>query len=372
MRNDIIRKTKKVVVKVGTNVLADGRGYISERIIGDLVRQISSLRRERRDVILVTSGAILAGMSRMRLKARPRLLPELQAAAAVGQSHLMQLYAGQFRKRGIEVAQILLIADDLKDRDRHLNTRNTIIALLAKGIVPIINENDTVSTEEIKFGDNDKLSALVANLVAADLLVILTDTAGLMTVAPQKGRGRLIKEVPLIGTEIETLARGVASSSGTGGMISKLQAVKIAVRSGESAIIANGREKNILRKIFRGESVGTFFYPRGEKLKGRKRWIAHFIKPKGTLTIDDGAATALLTKGKSLLAAGIRRVHGNFKSGDTVHIVTLDSREIARGFSNYDADDLRVIKGMKTSEIRAALGRKEYDEVIHRDNLALL
>ncbi len=372
MRAKLIRDAKRVVVKVGSNMLADKDGYISERVIGDLARQISKQCQKKRKVILVTSGAILAGMSRMGLKTRPKLLPKLQAAAAVGQSHLMHIYASQFRKWGIEVAQILLTANDLKARHRHLNARNTIISLLDSGIVPIINENDTVSTEEIKFGDNDTLSALVANLVKADLLVILTDTSGLMTEDPRLGKGKLLREVSAICSGVESLARGACSGVGTGGMASKIQAVKMIVSAGEAAIIADGREEDILERLFKGEELGTFFHPRSGKLKGRKRWIAFFINPKGKITVDNGAAAALLKGGKSLLATGIRGVDGDFKSGDTVSIVNLKTQEIARGLTNYASDSLRKIKGLKSGEIRAVLGYKEYDEVIHRDNLVIL
>ena len=372
MRATLIGSAHRVVVKVGSKVLSDAGGHISEKVIGELARQIAGLCRQGKEIILVTSGAISAGMARMGLSQRPKLLPQLQAAAAVGQSHLMNLYAVQFRAQGIEIAQILLTADDLKVRHRHLNARNTIIALIEKRIVPVINENDTVSTDEIKFGDNDNLSALVANLVKADLLIILTDTAGLMTVDPKKGGGELIREVPCMSPEIEALARGAGSARGTGGMASKLKAVKMVVSSGEAAVVADGREKDILGRLFTGEQVGTFFHPQGGRLRGRKRWIAFFIKPRGKIVVDDGAAAALLDRGTSLLPTGVKDVLGDFKSGDKVSIVTLQAREIARGLTNYAAEDLRKIKGVKTGEIQAVLGYKDYDEVVHRDNLVLI
>ena len=372
MRTQLISKAHRVVVNVGSNVLSEEGGHISEKVIGDLARQVARLCREGREVILVTSGAISAGMVRLGLAQRPKLLPQLQAAAAVGQSHLMNLYAAQFRAQGIEVAQILLTADDLKVRQRHLNARTTITALLEKKIVPVINENDTVSTDEIKFGDNDNLSALVSNLVKADLLIILTDTAGLMTMDPKKGGGELIREVRCVSPEIEALARGAGSARGTGGMASKLTAVKMVTSSGEAAIVADGREKDILERLFSGEQVGTFFHPQGGKLKGRKRWIAFFIKPKGKIVVDDGAVAALLERGTSLLPTGVTDVLGDFKSGDKVSIVTLAGREIARGLTNYPAEDLRKIKGLRTGEIQAVLGYKDYDEVVHRDNLVLI
>ena len=372
MRERLIKASKRIVVKVGSNVLSTRDGRINDKIIAELTRQIAELCRGEREVIIVTSGAISTGMSRMKLKGRPRLLPQLQAAAAVGQSHLMRIYASQFRRKGLEVAQILLTVDDLKARHRHLNARNTIISLLDSGVVPIINENDTVVTDEIKFGDNDILSALVVNLVRADLLVLLTDTEGLMTKDPRRARGTLIREVYSIGPEIEALAQGTESARGTGGMASKVQAVKIVVSSGEAAVIADGRAKDVLGKLLRGEEVGTFFHPRRKKLKGKKRWIAFFVKPKGKLIIDDGAAAAIIRRGKSLLATGVKEVRGRFACGDTVSIVTTEDLEVARGLTNYAADELRGIRGLKTSEIRAALGYKDYDEVVHRDNLVLL
>ena len=372
MRTQLISKARRVVVKVGSNVLSDRTGHLSERVIGDLARQVAAARGGGRETVLVTSGAISAGVAQLGLASRPKLLPQLQAAAAVGQSRLMQLYAAAFRREGLEVGQILLTAEDLKARTRHLNARNTIIALLEKGVVPIINENDTVSTDEIKFGDNDTLSALVANLVAADLLVILTDTRGLMTEDPRKGKGELIREVERMTPGIETLARGAGSARGTGGMASKLRAVKMVVSSGEAAVIADGREREILCRILRGEDVGTFFHPAGAKMDGRKRWIAWFVKPRGTLIVDDGAAAALLRKGTSLLPSGIRDVLGEFRDGDTVRVTAADGREIARGLSNYSAADLRVIRGRKTGEIAGLLGHKDYDEAVHRDNLVLM
>lgn len=372
MRIQLISKARRIVVKVGSNVLSDEHGRLSEKFVADLARQIAALRREGRETVLVTSGAISAGIARMGLGSRPKLLPQLQAAAAVGQSHLMHLYASAFRREELEVGQILLTAEDLKARVRHLNARNTIIALLERGVVPVINENDTVSTDEIKFGDNDCLSALVANLVGADLLVILTDTKGLMTVDPRRGKGELISEVPHISPEIEALAKGAGTARGTGGMASKLRAVKMVVSSGEAAVIADGKERDILARLLRGEQTGTFFHPAKEKMGCRKRWIAWFVKPKGTLVIDDGAVAALLRRGTSLLPSGISDVLGDFRDGDTVSILAAGAREIARGLSNYSSADLRLIKGRKTGEIKGLLGHKDYDEAVHRDNLVLL
>jgi len=372
MRTQLVSKARRIVVKIGSNVLTGADGRVNERLIGELARQIAGLCREGREIVLVTSGAISTGMVRMGLVKRPNELPQLQAAAAVGQSHLMNLYAKQFSAQGMEVAQILLTADDLKVRQRHLNSRNTIIALLERKIVPVINENDTVSAEEIKFGDNDTLSALVSNLVKADLLVILTDIEGLMRRDPKRGGGELIREVRSMSPEIEALAQGAGSARGTGGMASKLKAVKMVTSSGEAAIIADGRAGDTLEKLFAGEELGTLFHPASGKLRGRKRWIAFFIKPKGKIVVDDGAASALLNRGKSLLPTGVNDVVGDFKGGDQVSIITLAGREIARGLTNYTAEDLRKVKGLKTGAIHGVLGYKDYDEVVHRDNLVLI
>lgn len=372
MRTQLISKARRVVVKIGSNVLTGADGHVSEKIVGELARQVADLCRGGREIVIVTSGAISTGMVRMGLSKRPNALPQLQAAAAVGQSHLMNLYAKQFGAEGLEAAQILLTADDLKIRQRHLNARNTIIALLERKIVPVINENDTVSTEEIKFGDNDALSALVSNLVKADLLVILTDIDGLMTRDPKMGGGELIREVRCMSPEIEALARGAGSARGTGGMASKLKAVKMVTSSGEAAIVANGKERGVLERLFAGEELGTLFHPGKGKLRGRKRWIAFFIKPKGRIVVDDGAAAALLDRGKSLLPTGVRDALGDFKDGDKVSIVALNGREIARGLTNYSSEDLRKIKGLKTGAIHGVLGHKDYDEVVHRDNMVLM
>ncbi|MDD5557950.1 MAG: glutamate 5-kinase [bacterium] len=363
---------RRIVVKVGTNVLSDDRGRISGRLVGEIARQVAALRRDGREVILVTSGAIAAGMEIMGLSRRPRSLPRLQAAAAVGQGSLMHLYAGRFGEHGARVAQILLTADDLKARHRHLNARLTIMALLEGGIVPVINENDTVSTEEIRFGDNDILSALVAALVGADLLVILTDAPGLMTADPRKGRGELIGEVRAVDARLEAAAGGAGTARGTGGMASKLRAARLVTSYGAAAVVADGREADILLRVAAGEAAGTLFHPAAGRMEGRKRWIAYFIKPRGEIVIDDGAAAAIAERGKSLLPTGVREVRGDFRPGDTVRLVTLAGREIARGLANYSSGDIGKIMGKRTAEIRAVLGHGDYDEVVHRDNLALI
>ena len=372
MKRSEIGKAKRVVIKVGTALLTRAGVDLDERIIDDLVGQIADLMRGGVEVIIVTSGAISAGVGRLGLRARPKLLPELQAAAAVGQSVLIACYERCFGRHGHWVAQILLTHDDLRDRARHLNARNTINTLLALGVIPIINENDTVSVDEIKFGDNDMLSALVANLVKADLLVILSDIEGLMTADPKRsGAARLISEVSEITDEIISFAEGTGNSGGTGGMRSKLEAARIVTGAGETAVIADGREKNILARIFRGDDVGTLFLPSKEKMRGRKRWIAYFTRPRGEIHVDGGAADALCTKGKSLLASGVISVEGDFHAGDTVRIAGRSGREIGRGLVNYTSGELKKIMGKKTGQIEAVLGYKYYDEVVHRDNLVI-
>lgn len=373
MNRSEIRKAGRVVVKVGTALLTRSGGDLDERMIDDLVGQIVDLMRRGMQVIIVTSGAISAGVGRLGLRARPNLLPELQAAASVGQSVLISAYDRCFERHGFRVAQILLTHDGLRDRARHLNVRNTITTLLASGVVPIINENDTVSVDEIKFGDNDMLSALVVNLVKADLLIILSDIDGLMTEDPRRSRDAMrISEVTGITDEIASCADGTVGPCGIGGMASKLEAAKIVTGAGETMVIANGRADCVLRRIFDGEDVGTIFLPSKGKMRGRKRWIAYFTRPRGDIRVDAGAADALCGKGKSLLASGIVGVNGEFQAGDPVRIVGENGGEIGRGLTNYTSVELKKIMGGKTGRIKSILGYKYYDEIIHRDNLVIL
>lgn len=367
-----IRTAKRVVVKVGTALLTGAGGGLDVAVIDSIARQIAGLMQRGVEVVIVTSAAISAGVGRLGLKARPKLLPELQAAAAVGQSVLIACYDRCFEKYGHHVAQILLTHDDLHDRVRHLNARNTITTLLASRVIPVINENDTVSADEIKFGDNDRLSALVANLVKADLLLILSDIEGLMTADPKKSGGaRLIGEVTEITKEIASYADGPGSSRGTGGMRSKLDAARIVTGAGEIAVIADGREREIIGRVFDGEEVGTLFLPSKAKMRGRKRWIAYFTRPRGEIHVDDGAAAALSAKGKSLLSSGLTDVRGEFGPGDCVRIMAGEGREVGRGLVNYASEELKKIVGKKTGEIEGILGHKYYDEVVHRDNLVI-
>lgn len=358
---------KLVVIKIGTSVITHHDGCLDLEQIENLTSQISILKSHGTDVIIVTSGAIGAGLAELGLKRRPKEVSFLQACAAVGQGKLIEAYAQVFKKKGHITAQILLTADDLRSRTRFLNAKNTLIKLLEKEIIPIVNENDTVAVEEIKFGDNDKLSALVTNLVHADLLVILSDIDGLYD-----REGKVMSRISHITKEIEDLCGKSGSALGTGGMKTKLEAAKIVTRAGEGMIIANGRKQDVLAKIFKGESIGTFFEPHLKGLNSKKRWLAFFTKPHGNIIIDKGAETALIQKGKSLLASGILDIYGGFKAGDVVNVIGTDGRKVACGLVNYNSDVLARIRGLKTSDIRKVLGNKIRDEVIHRNNMSLV
>jgi glutamate 5-kinase len=355
---------RRVVVKIGSRLLAEGPAS-RPAVIAD---QVVALRRRGVEVIVVSSGAIALGVRRLGLSARPTELPVLQAAAAAGQSRLMQLWEHAFGVHDVAIGQVLLTHDDLGDRRRFLSARLTLRALLDHHVVPIINENDTVATEEIKFGDNDQLAALVCNLASADLLVILTDVEGV--------RGADGVRMPIV-VDIDRQAAPVAGGStgdgvGSGGMASKVASARIVTRTGVPAVVAPGREPEILAQLLAGEDVGTLFVPGGEVLSSRKHWIAYGAKPVGRLTVDDGAARALRDAGKSLLPAGIVAVDGAFELGDTVSVVTRDGRELARGLTAYPADDLRKILGLQSTAIEATLGYKSLDEAIHRDDLVIL
>jgi glutamate 5-kinase len=367
MRKEIVSRIRKVVVKVGTSILTQGQPFIEAGSIARITRDITGLLSRKINVCLVTSGAISCGMALLGTKSRPRNLPQLQATAAVGQRKLMDLYADEFGKYGLQVAQILLTREDLKDRQRYLNARNTILTLWENRVIPVINENDTVAVEEIKFGDNDRLSALVASLLDADLLILLSDVEGFYEGA------KLLKTVSEITAHIEKLACDTDKEFCIGGMSTKLEAVKIVQRAGIPCIIADGTRENILENIIRGDDIGTLFLPQKEKLDARKQWMAFNLKPQGKIYLDRGAVEAVLKKGKSLLSAGIVIVEGSFKEADLVSIIDISAKkEIGRGLTNYSDDELNKIKGLKTQEIARALGYKYYDEVIHRDNLALL
>ncbi len=353
---------RRVVVKLGSRLLAESPAS-RPAVIAD---QVVALRARGVTVVIVSSGAIALGMSRLKLAARPHELPQLQAAAAVGQSRLMQHWEHAFAAHDIVIGQVLVTHDDLGDRRRFLSARLTLRALLDRGVVPIINENDTVATEEIKFGDNDQLAALVCNLVSADALVILTDVEGVRDAA-----GVRIPIVHDIDREAAPVASGSTSGVGSGGMASKVGSARIVTRTGVPAIVAPGREPDVLVRVLAGDDLGTLFVP-GTGLSARKQWIAFGVKPSGRLTVDDGAVRALRDSGKSLLPAGIIAVDGAFELGDTVSVATTTGSELARGLVAYPADDLRKIQGLQSAAIEARLGYKSIDEAIHRDDLVIL
>ncbi len=366
-------KVRRLVVKVGSGLISSpAEGLLPDRI-GALADELAALHREGREVVLVSSGAIAAGMARLGLTQRPRSIPEKQAAAAVGQSALMWHYEQAFGRHGIRVAQVLLTQEDISARPRYLNARNTLQALLRFRVLPIVNENDTVAVDEIKVGDNDNLGALVAHLVDADLFVILTDVDGLYTGDPRVDpRARRLLTVEAVTEEIERLVWDAEARVSVGGMSSKLEAAQKVTSSGIPMVIASGREVGTLRRAVRGEPVGTYFVPRGDRLAGRKRWIAFAVPPQGRLTVDAGARSALVERGKSLLPSGVVDVEGEFHAGEVVSLSAADGKEFARGLTNYDAAELRKIRGAKTSALEELLGYKSFDEVIHRDNLVLL
>jgi glutamate 5-kinase len=363
---------RRLVVKVGSGLVTSPRAGPDADRIEMLAAELAAIR-EGRELVLVTSGAIATGMARLGLGARPQSIPEKQAAAAVGQSALMWHYEMAFKRHGIAVGQVLLTAHDIRDRARYLNARNTLLALLGFGVLPIVNENDTVAVEEIKVGDNDNLSALVAALIDADLLVLLTDVDGLYTEDPSRHRdARKLDTVDAVTDDIIRLVWKGPGSGSVGGMATKLEAAQKAAASGVPMVIASGHERRALARVLAGEPVGTYFAPRADRLAARKRWIAFAVPPAGRLRVDAGAARALTGDGKSLLPSGLVAVEGEFAAGDVVAVIAADGREFARGLVNFDARELAAIRGAKTRDIEARLGYKSFDEVIHRDNLVIL
>jgi len=368
---------KRIVIKIGTNLLTKetpaGTVGLNKKYITKISGQIAELHQSGNEIILVTSGAISAGAGKLRLKGRPKSLPEKQSAAAVGQPLLMAVYDECFQTKNISTAQLLLTREDFENRMRYINTRNTILSLLQQGVVPIINENDTVSVEEIQFGDNDTLASLVAIKVEADLLIILTDVEGLCTGDPNRDRNvKCINEVKKITSEIEEIARKtIGSDYGSGGMCTKVQAAKVATTSGVETVIADGRKDEVLKNIIEGKTTGTRFHPQ-EKIVARKRWIAFGMKTKGMIMIDDGAVEAITKKCKSLLPSGIISVEGEYSVGESVSIMDKANNEIARGLTNYSSNDINKIKGKKSGEIKKILGVCDFEEVVHRDNLVVL
>lgn len=362
---------KRIVVKVGSSTLTDSRGRIDQTYIRSLVGQISRQVNAGVQCALVSSGAIRAGRERLNLNGRPKTIPEKQAAAAIGQGLLLHTYTDIFAEAGVTAAQVLLTRDDFKDRTRYLNARNTLNALLEYGCVPVINENDTVAVDEIKFGDNDTLAALVATTLQADLLVLLSDVPGLCDRDPSLPGCKLIPEVKKITPEIRAIAGGATGDAGIGGMKTKIDAALIATNCGVEMVIADGRRPSVIDDVLRGDDVGTRFRATRSRLSSRKRWIAFSTPIRGTITVNDGAKKMVVENGKSLLPAGIVDVTGAFKSGDLVAVADEGGIRLARGFANYGSSEIRQIKGRKTSEIEEILGYKDFDEVIHRDNLVL-
>ncbi len=363
---------KRIVVKVGTSSVTHNTGKPNLFRIESLVRQLADLYNQGKEVILVTSGAIGTGAGKLGFASRPKTIPEKQAAAAVGQGILMHIYEKFFAEYGVTVGQVLLTREDFSVRRRFLNAGNALHALLQFRVIPVINENDTVAVDEIKLGDNDNLSALVAGLVDAEMLILLSDTKGLYTADPRKDpSARLIKSVREITPEIEALAGGVGSNLGTGGMATKLQAAGITMHSGVVTVIADLEEKDVVRRILAGEEIGTVFWPLANKLENKKRWIAYGSSLCGKIFIDDGAVQALVGQGSSLLPSGVTRVEGCFEMGNTVSIVGPGDREIAKGIVCYSSDEIEKIKGAQTHDIASILGYKDYDEVVHRNNLVL-
>lgn len=367
---------RRIVVKIGSRVIVQRNGRLDIRRMNALATEISRLRQEDREVIVVSSGAIACGLQTLGMKKKPEDLPTLQMAAAVGQSRLMAAYDRLFSRRGCRIGQVLLTHDDLENRRRHLNARNTILKLLEYHIIPIINENDVVSVEEIRFGDNDALASRSAMLIGADLLMLLTTVNGFHAPDP-KGRSRRVPFLNEFTSQTLSHARGKGSVFSTGGMASKLTSAIEAAQLGTTVVIANGRQNGILQQVLSGANVGTLIPPaisathRNGTLSHRQRWVAFFHHPRGRVVVDDGAREALLNRGKSLLPVGIRDVSGDFVPGDLVEIVDLAGQHIARGLTEYSSAEIRLLKGLQTSRIRELLGHEAPGEVIHRDNLVM-
>lgn len=373
MRSEILKSVKRVVIKIGSRVLTDEDASLDMAVIRRISRDIADLRNQGIQVVVVSSGAIAAGRNELGLTEKPRTIPHKQAAAAVGQSRLMRAYEEALSPYGLKVAQLLLTGEDLGSRQRFLNARATIDALLGFGIIPVINENDTVVVEEIKFGDNDNLSALVTNVAEAQLLLILTDIEGFYTADPRSNpEARLISQVKVITRDLEKAAGGSGSSVGTGGMATKIAAAKKAGKNGVATIVLCGKREGGILAAFRGEDVGTFFHPAAEGLNRRKHWIAYTLKPSGRVLVDEGARKVLINKGKSLLPSGVVKVEGRFERGACVRICSQDGVEFARGLSDYSSIEIGRLAGCKSADIESRLGFYYGDVIIHRDNMVMM
>ena len=371
---EALKKAKRIVVKVGTSTITYANGKRNFSQIDRLARELSDLQNQGKEMILVSSGAVAVGVDRLGLPAKPSTIPGKQACAAVGQGVLMHTYEKLFADYGQIVAQVLITRTEAIDRHRYTNCRNTFMTLLQQGVIPIVNENDVVALDELKIGDNDNMSALVAGIVDADLVIILSDIDGLYTANPATHpEATLVHTVQEITPEIEASAGGVGSSRGTGGMATKIQAAKAATNSGIQLVIASGTEKNAIPRILQGEEIGTLFVSRENRLQFRKRWLAFGAKIQGSIVVDDGCAKAIRKAGGcSILPAGIYQVVSDFQSGSTISVIDKEGHELARGLVHYTAAELEKIKGCKSSDIEGILGHKNYDEVIHRDDLVIL
>ncbi len=371
MRKQIVSNVRKALIKIGTGVLA-GTDGLDLGIVEQLVDEMVELRAGGMQIVIVTSGAIASGKHRMGITGKLKSMPQKQACAAIGQGRLMRIYSNAFGRHSVYVAQMLLTMSDLTDRTRYINIRNTLSTLMDWNVVPIINENDTVSVDEIKFGDNDHLAAMIANVIQADILINLTNTEGLFDRNPAgKQRARLIKVVPEITDEIESMATAEADPVGMGGMRSKVIAARKVTACGIPYVIAKGKTKRILADLFAGKEKGTLFLPSAEPMTSREYWIAFTLRSRGKLFLDDGAKNAIVSQGKSLLPSGITKVEGDFEVGDPVICIGTDGKAFAKGLVNYGSKDLVKIQGLKTAKIMQVLGYKDYDEVIHRDNMAV-
>ncbi|MDD5758305.1 MAG: glutamate 5-kinase [Desulfobulbaceae bacterium] len=372
LRQELLAKAKRVVVKVGSAVLTKADGLNLE-VMASLAHDLCDLMREGREVVLVSSGAVAAGRKSLGLGTRALVMREKQAAAALGQGCLMRQYEDIFGRQEQLVGQLLLTHDDLANRDRYLNIRNTLFTMFDWQILPIINENDTVSVKELRFGDNDTLGAMTTNMIEADLFVCLTDVDGLYSGNPASDpSARLLNTVAQVNDEVLAMAGHVAGALGTGGMRSKIMAARMVSARGGSSCICHGRQPGTLKRLFAGEPVGTFFLPQEEKMQSRKHWIAYTLRPKGFLVLDDGAARAVVGGGKSLLPSGILETRGTFRIGDPVHCLDRNEEALAAGLVNYSSDDIKKIQGLRSALIKETLGFMDSEEIIHRDNLVVL
>lgn len=374
LRQEIATTAQLIVVKVGTRVLSRDDGTLNRERIAELAEELNAMMAAGKRVVLVSSGAVGAGVSQLGLPRRPTDLAHLQAVAAIGQASLIETYNQTFRAHGRIAAQVLLTADDLDDRARYLNVRNTLLTLLELGAIPIINENDTVAVDELMatFGDNDRLAAMVTNLLRAQLLIILSDVEGLYNGAPDLPESKLVPTVTRLDDSIATFVRDRDTGMSKGGMASKLNAARIVTSAGENVIIASGREPSVLASIMAGQEVGTLFVAQGKSTSPRKRWIGFSAQACGRIILDAGACGAIAGKGRSLLAIGIVSTEGDFQKGDVVSVCDANGSEVARGLTNYSAEEVRRIQGLRSERIAEVLGHRPYEEVIHRDNMTVV